>query len=83
MLSDTLTAIFNHEPENRNFRFKREALTVSTLQPRRFVKKAERAVSPCNKAVIALRRRPPCTAKRPLRECREALTASWHAQKCV
>ena len=53
MLSDTLTAIFNHEPENRNFRFKREALTVSTLQPRRFVKKAERAVSPCNKAVIA------------------------------
>ena len=83
MLSDTLTAIFNHEPENRNFRFKREALTVSTLQPRRFVKKAERAVSPCNKAVIALRQRPYCKVKRPSRECREALTADKTAQKHV
>jgi len=47
------------------------------------VKKAERVVSPCNKAVIALRRRPYCKAKRPSRECREGLTAGRTAQKRV
>jgi len=83
MLSGTQTANSTPRSKNRVFYFKWEALTVSTLQRKNFVKKAERAVSPCNKAVIALRRRPPCTAKRPLRECREALTAAKRVKNRV
>jgi len=83
MLSGTQTANSTPRSKNRVFYFKWEALTVSTLQRKNFVKKAERAVSPCNKAVIARRRRPYCNAKRPLRECREALTAGWHPKKCL
>ena len=83
MLSDICIAIFGQGSENRDFYFKWEALIINTLQSHRFVKKAERAVSPCNKAVIALRRRPYCNAKRPSRECREALTARKQGKKRV
>jgi len=83
MLSSTRRAFLNQTPENRIFCLKQEALTVSTLRRHGFVKKAERAVSPCNKAVIALRQRPYCKVKRPSRECREALTADKTAQKHV
>ena len=76
MLSDIHIAVFGQGSENSVFCIKRGALTVSTLRRRGFVKKAERAVSPCNKAVIALPNGPRCIAKRPLRESREALTAS-------
>ena len=83
MLSGIRSAIFRQGSENRVFCFKWGALIISMLQRWGFVKKAERAVSPCNKAVIALRRRPPCTAKRPLRECREALTAAKRVKNRV
>ncbi len=83
MLSDIHIAVFGQGSENSVFCFKRGVLTVSTLRRRGFVKKAERAVSPCNKAVIALRQRPYCKVKRPSRECREALTADKTAQKHV
>ena len=73
----------SNAPENRDFRVKWEVLIISMLHPSGFVKKAERAVWHCNKAVIALRRRPYCNAKRPLRECREALTADWTCKKGV
>ena len=68
MLSDIISAIFRQRSENGTFCAKREALIIKTLHRNGFVKKAE-------KAVIALRNRPRCNAKRPLRECREALTA--------
>jgi hypothetical protein len=83
MLSDIRIAISGQGSENRVFCFKQGVLIISMLQQQGFVKKAERAVSPCNKAVIALRNRPPCTAKRPLRECREALTAGKYGKKRV
>jgi len=83
MLSGIRSAIFRQGSENRVFCFKWGALIISMLQRWGFVKKAERAVSPCNKAVIALRRRPYCKAKRPSRECREGLTAGRTAQKRV
>jgi len=53
----------SNAPENRDFRVKWEVLIISMLHPSGFVKKAERAVWHCNKAVIALRRRPYCNAK--------------------
>ncbi len=83
MLSDIISAIFRQRSENGTFCAKREALIIKTLHRNGFVKKAERAVSHCNKAVIALRNRPYCNAKRPLRECREALTAEKQGQKQV
>ena len=54
MLSDICIAIFGQGSENRDFYFKWEALIINTLQSHRFVKKAERAVSPCNKAAVAM-----------------------------
>ena len=44
MLSDIRIAISAPMPENRDFCFKREALTINMLRQRSFVKKAERAV---------------------------------------
>ena len=51
MLNDIRIAVFRLRPENSDFCVKREALTVSTLRRHSFVKKAERALSPCNKAL--------------------------------
>ena len=45
----------SNAPENRDFRVKWEVLIISMLHPSGFVKKAERAVWHCNKAVIALK----------------------------
>ena len=42
----------SNAPENRDFRVKWEVLIISMLHPSGFVKKAERAVLQCNKAVI-------------------------------
>jgi len=83
MLSNIRTAIFERHPEKHDFPLKREVLTVSTLQKSGFVKKAERLLSPCNNALIALQLRPCCNAKRPSRECREALTANFPCKKRV
>ncbi len=54
MLSDIRIAISTLRPENREFWSKQEALTISTLRRRGFVKKAERAVWPRNKAAVAM-----------------------------
>jgi len=83
VLNDITRAFLCYVPENSDFRAKRGVLIISMLRQCGFVKKAERAVLQCNKAVIALRRRPYCNAKRPLRECREALTACLTCKKGV
>ena len=76
MLSDICIAVFGQGSENRDFCVKWEVLIISMLQSEGFVKKAERPFRPCNGAVVALRRRPYCKAKRPSRECREGLIAN-------
>jgi len=83
MLSDNKSVISRQGSENHDFLLKREALIFSMLQQRRFVNKAERPLSPCNNALIALQLRPCCNAKRPSRECREALTACWTCKNGV
>ena len=44
----------SNAPENRDFRVKWEVLIISMLHPSGFVKKAERAVWPRNKAAVAM-----------------------------
>jgi len=83
MLSAIRPDVSAQRAENCCFCFKWGALIINTLQKPSSVKKAERPLSACNKAVIALRRRPRCNAKRPLRECREALTAKLPCRKQV
>jgi len=61
MLSDIRIAISRQGLENRDFCSKWGTLIISMLQKRGFVKKAERAVSPCNNGLVALRNRPRCT----------------------
>ena len=65
MLSDIRIAISGQDSENRDFCSKWGTLIISMLQKRGFVKKAERAVSPCNNGLVALRNRPRCTPIRP------------------
>jgi len=81
MLSNIGIVIFVWWPENRDFRFKREALAIKMLQQCYFVEKAEKAVSPCNKALVGLQNGPRCTAKRSFWECRDAFTSSILRQK--
>jgi len=83
MLSDNRSTISRQGSEKHDFPLKREVLIFSMLRQRHFVNKAERPLLPCNNALIALRLRPYCNAKRPSRECREALTANFPCKKRV
>jgi len=83
MLSSNKSPIYRQGSEKHDFQSKREALIFSMLRQRHFVNKAERPLSPCNKALITLQLRPCCNAKRPSRECREALTANFPCKKRV
>ena len=46
----------SNAPENRDFRVKWEVLIISMLHPSGFVKKAERGILGCNKALIGMGR---------------------------
>ena len=60
-----LTAVFGRDAENGVFWLKWGTLTVSMLQKRRPVKKAERPLSHCNNGRFGLPFGPYCSAKRP------------------
>ena len=83
MLSGVGYAISCQRPENRDFCFKWGALTGCWFCRRGFVNKAVWVFLNGNMAFVALPNRPYCNAKRPLRECREGLTARKQCGKRV